>query len=163
MYSIEIPKDFTKADGNFFLKIKEDKDGRRVPRLDEHGNPVVVMTTEGQRQQYETEQASFLDMLKGFLNNVFDLVAMKAKEDKSIQRLKLEDSANALDVFRAINVANSTIDLEKATYEWLKKMLDAYAVDFFGINAAVIIEPIRKAQEIDPSRAERRREEKAAA
>ncbi|MDD5533818.1 MAG: hypothetical protein PHC52_13575 [Syntrophales bacterium] len=50
------------------------------------------------------------------------------------------------------------IELEKAPKDWLERMLETWGAELFGIDSAVIIEPIKKAVEIPLNRAEKRRE-----
>ena len=165
MYVIEIPKPFTMADGQLFRKVKVDKDGKAVRACDEKGELLSPSRDKDGNQQWqlETEPASYLDMLSQFLNRLFSHIADKSKEDKSIKTLQLEDSSLALDIFRAIHVANKALELEKTPYEWLKKMLETYGADveLFGINAALMLEPLQKVTETSPIRAERRREAKS--
>lgn len=162
MFIVEIPKPFNKVDGKPFRKLKEDKEGKGVRARDEKGNliPTSRDAQGNEISQFETIEATYLDMLSFFLNGIFDLVASKAKEDKDVKPLKLEDSTFATDIFRVIHVSEDTLELEKAPFEWLKKILTAYGVDAFGINAATMLEPIEKAEQQDPFRAEARRETK---
>ncbi len=162
MFEVELPKEFVKADGKPFKKAREDKEGKPVQQVSE-GKPVFLPDGKGNMlPQWELENASYLDMLTVFLNNLFELVAAKSKEGKDgFKSLKLEDSSFATDCFRAIHVVvDGKIELEKAPYEWLTKMLTEYGVDVFGLNTAVMIEPIKKAQEGTTNRAERKRIEK---
>ncbi len=166
MYEIIIPETFTRADGKTFRKNIEDGKGNFVEKMDKEGNvvklPVRVRGQDGQeftymQPQYETEDADYIYMLTAFLNNLFDLVAMKAKEDRAIKPLKSEDSGLSYDIFRSMHVANKVIELEKAPKEWLEKMLTEYGVDVFGVNTAVILSPVKSAKEIEPTRAEKKR------
>ncbi|KKL65972.1 hypothetical protein LCGC14_2149610 [marine sediment metagenome] len=170
MFIISIPKDFNKVDGKPFRKIKEDREGKVVRATDEKDNLIPPSKdAEGNDSfQYETVSATYLDMLSSFLNSIFDVVAMKAREDKENKEIKpedrtkpleLEDSSYATDIFRAIHVSNETLELEKHPHEWLVKLLTNYGVASFGINAATILEPVKNAVQQDPTRAERKRNE----
>ena len=162
MYIIEIQKDFKKLDGKPFLKMKEGKDGKPVREVDKEGKE-LPSTKDAQGQEVfvlQTESATYIDMLSGFLNNVFDLVARKAQKDASIKPLKFEDSTLGADVFRAIHVAHQTLELETASHDWLLRMLTEYGVDFIGINIAILVKPIKDAVEREPTRPERRRDSK---
>lgn len=130
---IEIPIPFVRSDGKAPKKIIEDKNGR----------PIKVDGSD----DYQLADASYLDMLTLFLNNLFPLVENKARENKEIRALRMEDSALATDVFRAIRKAERTMEIEKAPYEWLLRMLDNYGTDIFGVNASVIKEPLKKVKE----------------
>ena len=162
MYIVTIPKhsDFTRGDGRPFRQVKLDKEGMPVKKRDDRGN-IAMSDGENPQPLAETEVAGYLDLLKAFLNNVFDIAIAKKKEKSDTPAMTIEHSGYAIDIFRAINVAkDSTLELEKAPYEWLCKIIKDYAVDVFGINAAIIEEPLKKAIEGDTTRAERRREEK---
>jgi len=152
MYIIEIPTQFAKADGKPFLKVKMSSDGKPVRAMDDKGNPISFNDDKGnQVSDYETTEANYIEMLTFFINNLFDLVAIKSRDNKEIKPLKSEDSAFALDVFRAIHAAKDIIVLERTAYEWVQRMLNNYGVDVFGVNQAVIIEPIKKATEKEAS------------
>jgi len=160
MFNIAIPKDFSRADGRPFRKSVEDANGRRVKALDETGKPVVLGKDEAGNPVFEwqTERATYLDMLRVFLNSVFSVASARAQKDKEAKTLGHSDSMLAYDCFRAINVADGVIEMERAPYEWLKAKLEAYGTDIFdGANAAVIYEPVRRAEEKEPTRAEQKR------
>lgn len=162
MYIIEIPKKFARLDGKPFKKMKEDKDGNPSRSVDSEGKllPATRDTDGNEVFLFQTEDASFLDILGRFLNNLFDIVARKSKENKETKPLKFEDSSFGADVFRAIHVAKNTLELEKAPYEWLLRMLTEHGVDFIGINISALVEPVKAATEREPIRAERRREKR---
>lgn len=153
MFEITVPKEFKQANGKAFRQLKLDADGKPIQVVMD-GKP---LTMNGQ-SQYDTETAGYIDMLTVFLNNIFEVVQIKAKDDKEIKPLKLEDSSHATDVFRALHIAGETVELEKATKEWLQAILEKFGVDVYGVNASVVIDPIKAAQEIPPNRAERKRE-----
>ena len=161
MYIVSIPENFTRADGKPFRKNKEDNEGREIRRLDKVGNPIATKVGQIEIPEYETERASFADMLIFFLNNLFGLVAIKARDNKEIKSLGFEDSSLATDCLRAIHIAEKTLELEKHPYEWLMKMITTWGSDIqlFGVNAAVILEPFKQAQEEMPTRAEKKRAE----
>ena len=159
MFTTRIPEKFMKADGKPWRKEKEDGDGNPINVLGQDGKPIVLATTPKGEPVYkhEVEDADYLDILKLFLNNLFNLVAAKAKENKELKLLTMEDSSFALDCFRAMNVARGSLELEKAPHEWLKDKLSRFGADVFGVNAAIIFEPLKTADEITPTRAETRR------
>ncbi len=163
MYFVTIPTKFVKADGKPFRRRKLDENGEYIKVKDSDGKFIDVKDPATGRvigQQVELENASYLDELADFLNSLFAVAEAKAKEDKELKPLKLEDSSHATDVFRAIHVASTELELERATYEWLLRMLKTYGVDMFGINTALMLEPLNKAVEQTPSRAEERRSTK---
>lgn len=173
MWVITVPKELKKLDGTPFYKIKISKEGIQVRTKNKDGEllPSIKDQQGNEAFQYETELASYLDMLGGFINTVFDIVPnllmLKVREPirlegREIKPLKIEDSSNAVDIFRSIHVCtNGQLELEKTPYEWLKKMIENYGVDYFGVNAAVIMESLKKAEEEKPDRAETRREKRA--
>lgn len=162
MFIVKVPDKFVKADGKPWIKEKE-VDGGPVRMLDQEGKPIVLALTPKGEPIYrnETEHASYLDTLTIFINNVFNLVAAKARENKEIKTLTMEDSAFATDLFRAIHVSNGTLELEKAPHEWLKAKLTLYGIDMFGVNAATVLEPLKQAEEAAPGRAEAKRQARA--
>ena len=153
MYTIEIPKEPRMANGKPFRLHKEDENGRRIPLKDANGE---LLSPPG----FETFEASYLDMLTFFLNNLFFTVELKHKENKEIKTLNMEDSSYAVDVFRSMHVANGLIEVEKKPKEWLESMLTQHGVDLMGLNTAVILDPVKKAVEGTINRAEKRRETK---
>lgn len=173
MFIVTIPTDFAKLDGRPFRKVKEDKDGKPVRARDEKGNlmPSIKDAQGNESYQLENEVASFTDILSGFLNTLFaeivpGLSALKAKEPsrvegREIKPLKVEDSSQAADVFRAIHVCrDGVLELEKTPREWLVRMLESYGIDYFGAHVDAVLGPLKKAEERDPSRSEVRREDR---
>lgn len=151
MKIITLSKNFLTAQGQPFRQVKRDKNGDVLWQKDNDGK--ILKDSQGNAIP-ELEVASMADTLKSFVNSVF-IVAQSEKKE-----LKMEDSSQAIDIFRAIDVSqDGTIELEKAPYEWLEKNITEYGVDILGINAAVLKEAI-KAKDAAPNRAERRREEK---
>ena len=140
MYSIKVSGVKT-VDNKSFRKPAELK-GKRVT---------------GKDGEVEMVDASYLDMLGAFLHSLFPLVAAKGKDNKELKPLTIEDSSYAMDIFRAMHVADGVLELEKAPYEWLKLQLTTYGVDVFQVNAAIILEPLKSAEETTPNRAETRR------
>ena len=76
--------------------------------------------------------------------------------------MTIEDTENAVEVYRALRVANGTIELEKAPHKWLVENLIKYGPNSpLGFSTAVILEPLKAAADGEANRAERRRETKA--
>lgn len=150
---ITIPDKFLQADERPFRQAKRDRDGDLVLRHDDKGE--VMHDAQG-NALVETENATFLDTLKGFLNLAF-VVAKNKKAEMTI-----EDSSLAYDIFRAVRVvADGRLELEKVPYERLLEWVNKYAVDIFpGANAAVFKEVLTNATDGETIRAERRRQEK---
>ena len=163
MYVIAIPKEkeFKRCNGKPFRQVKLDEDGLGI-KVMEDGKPKVRKGSNGEDiYEFETEVAGYLATLGLGLDNIMDVVAVLAKENKEIKKMTTEDSANIYDIWRAIHVVhNGKLELEKHPYEWLLKTLEAFGADIYGVNAAVMLEPVKKAEEIAPNRAERKRTEK---
>jgi len=147
MFQVNNANPLLKADGKPFRIQKTSADGR------------PIMTMVDGKPEIESQDGTYADILTLFLNNLFNLVAAKSRESKEIKAMTMEDSTNATDIFRAIHVAEGLIELEKAPYEWLKHQMTTWAVELFGVNAAVVLEPLKMALQSDMTRAEKRRQE----
>ena len=166
---ITIPEKFLQADDRPFRQAKRGPDGEAVLRRDDKG---AVMRNDQGEALVETEDSTFLDMLKGFLNTVFALVrnkklvaeakAAERKVSEPVVEMTIEDSSLAYDIFRAIRVVkDGKLELEKAPYERLLEWVNKYGVDIFSVNAAVFREPLITATDGETTRGERRRQEKS--
>lgn len=147
MKSILIPTEFNRSDGLPFVEVKTDRHGNAVYERDKNNNPVLELPE-------LVEVKTLPEVLKVFTKRMFKVAQLKKKE------LSIEDSSRSIDLIRAANVANGTIDLDNSVYEWLEKKIDEYGVDSFGIDAALIREAIRKITDVEPTRSEKRRDEK---
>lgn len=151
MKVISIPKVFSKADGTPFRQIKREK-GDAVFKKDKDSQP--LRDAQG-NILWELEDADFLTVVRSFLNGL----PMMAREKK--KELKMEDSSAAVQIFRAINVViDGKLELEDFSHRWLLSKVEEYGVDALGLDAAILVEVMQKAEELDSSRSERRREEK---
>jgi hypothetical protein len=158
-----MPDDFTKADGTKFRSPKRDAENALVLRKDEDGN--ILSGADG-TPLIEMEDVGFLLIIRSFLNGIFRVaeqkktLAMQTKKDiKPELDLQMEDSAYAMDIFRALNVAtDGCIILEKKSHEWLLKQFDIWAVDLYGVDGAIIKEPFQQASEAEMTRAEQHRD-----
>ena len=151
MIRITIPrgKDFLRADGRPFRQVKFDANGEAVKEEDQTG------VAPGQ-VKYKTDIATWEDMVKVFLNGVFDLTANLSKSDKEVKPLKHEDSSFATAVFMAMRNKDANLDtsstegvksvirLDKSTYDWFERILKTYGSysEMFGVNGYVIYEPL---------------------
>jgi hypothetical protein len=112
------------------------------------------------------EDADCKRIIRNFLNGIFKvseqrkgLAIQNKKEVKPEHDLAMEDSGHALEIFGAMNASsNGTIELERAPYQWLLKMIDVWGIDLYGVNAAVLREVFKGAQDEGTNRAERHRE-----
>jgi hypothetical protein len=140
-----------------------DKEGRFIPTL-----------KDGKEQRdgsggllIDTHPATFAEILRLFLNEIFRLAQMEAAQTRAggtsaAKEMTIEDSACAIDIHRAAGVIlDGRLELEKHPHEWLLKQIDVWGVKVLGVNAAVLKAPVVGATEEEPNRAERRREEKA--
>jgi hypothetical protein len=161
---IPIPKEFLQADGTPFRVPQRDGERNLILRKDESGS--VLVGSDGSAM-LEMQDASFQEILRTFLNGIFKVSdqrkarALQDKKDVNPEHdMDMEDSSFAGDVFRAMNVADTTsgISLEKAPYEWLGKMIETWGVDLYGINAAVLRDACKNGKDSGSSRPERRRE-----
>ena len=163
MRVIKVPDPFLQADGYPFRVPTRDKSGQFVPMKrdgqevrDADGNVLV-----------ETHDGTFAEVLRTFINEVFRLARQErlqaqAERREAPKELTIEDSAHAVDIHRAINViADGKLELERAPHEWLLRMIDDWGVKVLGASAAVLKEPIARAEEVEPTRAEKRRAERA--
>lgn len=158
--AIEVPEEFLQVDGRPFRTAKRDKEGNLELQKDGKGN---VLMAEGGGALIEQERADFPTKLKDFLNIIFQLVAQPSQRKKELgidgKELKMEDSAHATGIFRAIQVyTDGVIELENSDYDWLKTKIDEYGILTFGINAQVFKEAVEKITDLGMPRAERRRE-----
>lgn len=153
MKLITIPKQFKAIDGRPFQEPKRDSKGEYVLRKDKDGK---IVTDNLGNPLADLEDADFLAVLRNFLNSMFAIAQQKKKE------LKIEDSADAVDIIRATRVVSDGIlHLEDAPYKWLMNKVDEYGVDTLGVNAAILKEALAETKEVEATRAEKRREEKS--
>jgi len=160
---IAVPQDFRQADGTPFRVPVRDDENNLVLRKDSDGS--VLIGTDG-TALLEMREASFPEVMKNFLNAIFKVaeqrkaLAIKAKEDiRPEWDMSIEDSAQAIDIFRAMNTAlDGVFELEKAPYEWLLQQVATWGIDRLGINAAVFRSVIQGAHQSATTRPERRRQ-----
>lgn len=152
MKAITIPKPFETAQGTPFRQGAKDKNGDFILKRDERneiirdGNGNILL---------EMVDATFPDVLKAFVNSVFNLARNEKKE------LSIEDAIVAKDIVRAANiVTDGVIELENSTHAWLIRNIASYGVKSLGLEAAVLQEVVNGAQDVVTTRAEHRREEK---
>jgi hypothetical protein len=162
-YLIQSPEEFFQADGTPFRVPQRDEKRDLVFRTSMDGT--ILMGNDG-TPMIEMRDATFLEILRNFLNGMFKLsehrkalAIQNKKEVKPEYDLSMEDSTFAGDIFRAMNTSvDDVIEVEKAPHEWLIRMVDVWGVDLYGINAAVLKEAFKNAEDGGTSRAERHRE-----
>ena len=148
MHIIILPEKFYRANGEVFTKPVLDEKNRITYETDANNNPIVY---NGQ-PQLKMEEASFMDVLRGFLNLVWGVLEREKAKDPSIL-LGNDQSAIITDIFRALNLDSTAkteeLRLEDRSYEWLESVMRVYGSDsaLMGIDQAVMYEVIRTGAE----------------
>lgn len=182
-YKIQIPsqKDFKQWNGFPFQKLKRDADGDAVPKKDKTTGKLITNSEGGILA--DSENATFQEIAKDFLNDTFILAGAQSTPNAPIEKpegsnpFTMEDITNSTDITRALNVAKDVLEIEDAPYEWLvgkdgqKGMIDLYGPHprVLGMNARIFKEIFRLPPQprendsvtyIEPDRPERKRNDK---
>jgi len=157
---IQVPDKFLQVDGYPFRIPIRDEEGKERPLVKDG----VEQRDSAGGTLLETHNASFAEMLKLFLNAMFrlsqqEIAQARMQRKEPPEEFTLEDSALALDIYRALNViSNNQLALERHPHEWLLKQIDLWGVKILGMNAAILKEPIAGAIDQESNRDERKRE-----